>query len=136
MSTWQAAVNATLDLVRVIPGVSDATWPQDGQNSIIFAVGYVGAAEDGGYTPGDRRSLGEIHVEVCTSHTEAIAGVAALMPMADSIPAELLKPANYKLSGTVETFRDIIRTGIEQMPVSGYMGIRFTLRGVKIVTDL
>jgi hypothetical protein len=136
MSTWRAAVDATLNIVRAIPGISTATWPQDSQNAPLFAVGYVGAAEDYSSTPGDRKTLGDIHIEVCTSHTEALKGVAALMPLADSIPAELLKPANYKLGGTVETFRDVIRTGIEQMPISGYMGIRFTLRGVKIITTL
>jgi hypothetical protein len=136
MSTWRAAVDATLNIVRAIPGISTATWPQDSQNAPLFAVGYVGSCDDFGGPPGSRKSLGEIHVEVCTSHTEALKGVAALMPLADSIPAELLKVANYQLTGTVETFQGVRRSGIEQMPVSGYMGIRFTLYGVKIITTL
>jgi hypothetical protein len=90
--------HATLDLVRASLASPPPHGRRTAQNAPLFAVGYVGAAEDySGATPATASSLGEIHIEVCTSHTEAIAGVAALMPLADSIPAELLKPANYKL---------------------------------------
>jgi hypothetical protein len=137
---WQNAVTATLDLIRTVPGVSTATGPQDAQNAPLFAVGYVGDCDDYGGAmaggAGGRKSLGEIHIELCTDETDAPAVVAALMPLADAIPNKLLHLDNFKLGGTVETFAGIRRTGIQTMPLSGYVGIRFTLYGVKIISDI
>jgi len=134
-SEWQAAVDASLNIVRGVAGISTATWPEDSQNATVFATGYTGEGDDMVGPPGVRKSLGEIVIEVCTSAKEPKVGVPMLMALVDSIPHELLKTANYKLGGTVETFEGVRHTRIQEMPFSGYMGIAFTLYGVKITTN-
>lgn len=136
MATLQDAVGGLMTLVDAVSGIREAPdYAPESIKTFPFAVGYAksGTFEFG--VAGEMKGLHDIVVEVHVARKNLRSALKTAMGFSDSVPAAVM--ADPTLGGNVDTFEEITyEFGALDYGGAQTIGFRFTVKNVKIRTDL
>ena len=142
MATLEDFIKAVQDDLGVITGIRKAPdYPPEQLNVFPFIMVYPGKGEWNSDTPGGKRWLGSVIVELHIARVDLARDVEAALGYYESIPNALLKPvatmAGDRFVSTIDTFGTIDEYfGKLDWADTQTIGWRWTINGIKMRSDI
>ena len=142
MATLEDFIKALQADIGVIEGIRKAPdYPPENLNVFPFSVVYPGKGEWNSDTPGGKRWLGSVIVELHIARVDLARDVQAALGYHESIPNALLKPVatvnGDRFASTIATFGTIDEYfGALNWANTDTIGWRWTINGIKMQSTI